>query len=99
VPASKFNNPNVKSTAAAEAPSASSKTVAFELLTRELGRTSAYFKRPDALEAYARADESGLGVFPPDAAVLCESRAEIELVLRWRPSTASRCTPRGRARA
>ncbi len=38
-------------------------------------------RTPEALEVYGR-DESALGFYPPEAAVLCESRAEIELVLR-----------------
>ena len=51
-------------------------------------------RAPEALEAYGR-DESGLGVFPPDAAVLCESRAEIELVLRLAAEHSIPVTPRG----
>ena len=51
-----------------------------ELLSRELG-PDRVLRTPEKLEAYAR-DESGRGVFLPDAAVLCDSRAEIELVLR-----------------
>ena len=51
-------------------------------------------RAPEALEVYAR-DESGLGVFPPDAAVLCESRAEIELVLRLAAEHRIPVTPRG----
>ena len=64
-----------------------------ELLSRELG-TDRVLRTPDTLEAYAR-DESGRGVFPPDAAVLCESRAEIELVLRLAAEHAVPVTPRG----
>jgi len=51
-------------------------------------------RTPEALEAYAR-DESGLGVFPPDAAVLCESREQIELVLRLAAEHGIPVTPRG----
>jgi glycolate oxidase len=64
-----------------------------ELLTRELG-ADRVLRTPDKLEAYAR-DESGRGVFPPDAAVLCESRAEIELVLRLAAEHGVPVTPRG----
>ena len=49
---------------------------------------------PEQLEAYGR-DESGLGVFPPEAAVLCESRGEIELVLRLAAEHKVPVTPRG----
>ena len=65
----------------------------YELLTRELGRERV-LRAPEALEDYAR-DESRLGVFPPDAAVLCESRAEIELVLRLAAEHRIPVTPRG----
>ena len=65
----------------------------YELLTRELGRERV-LRAPEALEAYAR-DESPLGVFPPDAAVLCESRGEIELVLRLAAEHGIPVTPRG----
>jgi glycolate dehydrogenase FAD-linked subunit len=64
-----------------------------ELLSRELGKDRV-LRTPDTLEPYAR-DESGRGVFPPDAAVLCESRAEIELVLRLAAEHAVPVTPRG----
>jgi glycolate oxidase len=64
-----------------------------ELLSRELG-ADRVLRAPDKLEAYAR-DESGRGVFPPDAAVLCESRAEIELVLRLAAEHKVPVTPRG----
>ena len=64
-----------------------------EQLTRELG-AERVLRGPEALEAYAR-DESGLGVFPPDAAVLCDSRAEIELVLRLAAEHKIPVTPRG----
>jgi glycolate oxidase len=65
----------------------------YELLTRELGRDRV-LRAPDALEPYAR-DESGLGAFPPDAAVLCQSRAEVELVLRLAAEHRIPVTPRG----
>jgi glycolate oxidase len=64
-----------------------------ELLSRELGKDRV-LRTPDALEPYAR-DESGRGVFPPDAAVLCDSRAEIELVLRLAAEHGIPVTPRG----
>jgi glycolate oxidase len=65
----------------------------YELLTREIGKDRV-LRGPEALESYAR-DESGLGVFPPDAAVLCESRGEIELVLRLAAEHGIPATPRG----
>ena len=65
----------------------------YELLTRELGGERVV-RAPEALEVYGR-DESRLGVFPPDAAVLCESRAEIELVLRLAAEHGIPVTPRG----
>jgi len=64
-----------------------------ELLSRELG-AGRVLRTPEALDTYAR-DESGRGVFPPDAAVLCESRAEIELVLRLAAEHKVPVTPRG----
>jgi glycolate oxidase len=64
-----------------------------ELLSRELG-ADRVLRTPEKLEAYAR-DESGRGVFPPDAAALCESRAEIELVLRLAAEHKIPVTPRG----
>jgi len=65
----------------------------YELLTRELGRERV-IRTPEALDVYSR-DESRLGVYPPDAAVLCESRAEIELVLRLAAEHGIPVTPRG----
>jgi glycolate oxidase len=65
----------------------------YELLSRELG-AGRVLRAPEALEPYAT-DESRLGVFPPDAAVLCESRAEIELVLRLAAEHRIPVTPRG----
>jgi glycolate oxidase len=64
-----------------------------ELLSRELGKDRV-LRTPEALEPYGR-DESGRGVFPPEAAVLCESRAEIELVLRLAAEHEIPVTPRG----
>src|SRR5262252_6749473 len=65
----------------------------YELLSRELG-SERVLRAPEALEPYAT-DESRLGVFPPDAAVLCESQAEIELVLRLAAEHRIFVTPRG----
>jgi glycolate oxidase len=64
-----------------------------ELLSRELGGDRV-LRTPESLEPYGR-DESGRGVFPPDAAVLCDSRAEIELVLRLAAEHGVPVTPRG----
>jgi glycolate oxidase len=65
----------------------------YELLTRELG-SERVLRAPEALEPYAR-DESGLGLYPPDAAALCASRAEVELVLRLAAEHHIPVTPRG----
>src|SRR3954463_2317682 len=65
----------------------------YELLSRELG-ADRVLRGPEALEPYGR-DESGLGVFPPDAAVLCGSQAEVELVLRFAAAHRIPVTPRG----
>jgi glycolate oxidase len=65
----------------------------YELLTRELG-SARVLCTPEAIETYGR-DESALGFYPPDAAVLCESRAEIELVLRLAAEHKIPVTPRG----
>jgi glycolate oxidase len=65
----------------------------YELLTRELG-SQRVLRTAEALETYGR-DESGLGVYPPEAAVLCESCAEIELVLRLAAEHRIPVTPRG----
>src|ERR1022692_3383337 len=65
----------------------------YELLSRELG-AGRVLRSAEALEPYAQ-DESRLGVFPPEAAVLCESRAEIEIVLRLAAEHRIPVTPRG----
>src|SRR5580765_6436908 len=66
---------------------------AYDILTRELGRERVR-RDETARDEYGR-DESGLGPFPPDAVVLCESRAEIELVLRLAAEHRVPVTPRG----
>ena len=65
----------------------------YELLAREIGRDRV-LRDETALDTYGR-DESRLGSFPPDAAVLVESRAEIELVLRLAAEHRVFVTPRG----
>jgi glycolate oxidase len=65
----------------------------YELLSRELGRDRV-LRDETALEAYGR-DESQLGQFPPDAAVLARSREEIEIVLRLALEYGIPVTPRG----
>jgi len=65
----------------------------YEALIRELG-ADRVLRGPGAVAPYAR-DESGLGVYPPDAAVLCRTRAEIELVLRFAAVNQIPVTPRG----
>ena len=65
----------------------------YEALIRELG-ADRVLRGPEAVAPYAR-DESGLGVYPPDAAVLCRTRAEVELVLRFAAVNKIPVTPRG----
>jgi glycolate oxidase len=65
----------------------------YELFGRELGRDRV-LRDEAALEIYAR-DESRLGTFFPDAAVVARSREEIEIVLRLAAEHAIPVTPRG----
>ncbi|HET6145899.1 MAG TPA: FAD-linked oxidase C-terminal domain-containing protein [Polyangia bacterium] len=65
----------------------------YESLIRELG-ADRVLRGGEALEPYSR-DESGLGIYPPDAAALCRSRAEVELVLRFAAAHKIPVTPRG----
>jgi glycolate oxidase len=65
----------------------------YTLLTRELGPAKV-LRGPERLLDYGR-DESDLGLFPPEAAVLCESREEIALVLRLAAEHGVPVTPRG----
>ncbi len=65
----------------------------YEALIRELG-ADRVLREPEAVAPYAR-DESGLGVFPPEAAALCRTRAEVELVLRFAAVHQIPVTPRG----
>jgi glycolate oxidase len=65
----------------------------YEQLTRELG-PGRVLRGEDHLEPYAR-DESRLGHFPPDAAVLAESADEVALVLRLAKQWRVPVTPRG----
>ena len=65
----------------------------YELMARELG-AGRVLRDEAALEAYAT-DESRLGRFPPDAAVLVRSRQEIEVVLRLAAEHRIPVTPRG----
>ena len=65
----------------------------FDILASELG--AAKVLRDEArLEAYAR-DESGLGPYPPEAAVLCDSVEEIQLVLKLADEHRVPVVPRG----
>ena len=64
-----------------------------DLFERELGRARV-LKGPEKLEPYGR-DESGLGRFPPECAVLCESADEVALVLRVAAERKIPVTPRG----
>ena len=65
-----------------------------ELLSKELGSSRVIRPGDDKLEDYGR-DESGLGLYPPDCAVLCESRGEIETVLSVCAEHNVPVTPRG----
>ncbi len=65
----------------------------YELLGRELGRDRV-LRDEAALNAYGR-DESALGTFLPDAAVLARSREEIEIALRLAAEHGIPVTPRG----
>ncbi len=63
------------------------------LLTRELG-ADRVLRDEAQLEEYGR-DESGLGPYPPDCAVLAESAEEVALVLRLADEHGVPVTPRG----
>lgn len=65
----------------------------YDRLTRELG-DHRVIRDEDALDTYAK-DESGLGAYPPDAAVLCTSTEEVQLVLRLAAEHKVPVTPRG----
>ena len=65
----------------------------FELLARELG-SHKVVRDEERLERFL-VDESGLGRWPAEAAVLCESRADVELVLRLAREHRLPVTPRG----
>jgi glycolate oxidase len=65
----------------------------YEALIRELG-AERVLREGEALDPYSK-DESGLGAFLPDAAVLCRSREEVELVLRFAAAHKIPVTPRG----
>jgi len=69
------------------------KTDVFELLGRELGGSKVLLGA-ERLDAYGR-DESGLGAFPPECAVLAGSREEVALVLRLAAEHRIPVTPRG----
>src|SRR5262249_44441764 len=66
---------------------------AYQLLERELG-TGKVLRDAERLDEYAT-DESGLGRYPPDCAVLCDSREEVQLVLRLAQEHRLPVTPRG----
>ncbi len=65
-----------------------------ERLSQELGASKVI--RPDAarLDDYGR-DESGLGPYPPECAVLCDTREEVEAVLALALEQRVPVTPRG----
>jgi glycolate oxidase len=65
----------------------------YELLVRELGPTKV-IRDEERLERFF-VDESGLGRWPAECAVLAESRAEIEHVLTWARAHRVPVTPRG----
>lgn len=65
-----------------------------ERLCREIGPARVLRPGSDRLEDYGR-DESTLGNFPPDCAVLCESREQVQTVLRLAAEHRVPVTPRG----
>ncbi|RMH38794.1 MAG: FAD-binding protein [Deltaproteobacteria bacterium] len=65
-----------------------------ERLSRELGARQVVRRDDPKLDDYAR-DESGLGPYPPDCAVLCDSREQVEAVLRLCAEYRVPVTPRG----
>lgn len=65
----------------------------YELLVRELGPTH-IIRDEERLERFL-VDESGLGRFPAEAAVLATSREQVELVLRLAREHRVPVTPRG----
>ena len=65
-----------------------------ELLCRELGRTKVILPQSEQLQDYGR-DESGLGLYLPDCAALCESTEEVQAVLRIARERQIPVTPRG----
>ncbi|MBC8134031.1 MAG: FAD-binding protein [Deltaproteobacteria bacterium] len=65
----------------------------YQLFERELG-PDRVLRDEVALETYGR-DESSLGPFPPDAAILARSREEIEIALRLAAEHGIPVTPRG----
>jgi glycolate oxidase len=65
----------------------------YTLLARELG-SSKVLRDEERLEKYA-SDQSGLGRFPPECAVLADSAEEVALVLRLAAEHGIAVTPRG----
>ncbi len=64
-----------------------------DLFERELGRARV-LRTAERLEPYGR-DESGLGSFPPECAILAETADEVALVLRLAAEHRIPVTPRG----
>lgn len=65
-----------------------------DLLARELGGDRVLLPGAASFDDYGR-DESPLGYFPPDCAVLCHHREEVALVLRIAAEHGVPVTPRG----
>ena len=65
-----------------------------ELLAKELGSSRVIRPDDEKLEDYGR-DESGLGLYTPDCAVLCQSSAEVASVLALCAEHRVPVTPRG----
>jgi glycolate oxidase len=65
----------------------------YDLLARELGAQKV-LRGPEKLADYGR-DESDLGPFPPEAAVLCDSAQEVSTVLTLAAEHRVPVTPRG----
>ncbi len=65
-----------------------------ERLRQELGSSTILTRDDEAIADYER-DESGLGPYPADCAVLCESAEQVDIVLALANDTGTPVTPRG----
>ena len=65
-----------------------------ERLRQELGSATVLTRDDEAIEDYGK-DESGLGPYPADCAVLCENAEHVDIVLALADETNTPVTPRG----